>query len=59
MYDYPRLKMNTREIEDVIDTLSGLDISSVDKEEKEEIIYAINEIIVDLERLRGLFEQNA
>lgn len=59
MYDYPRLKMNTREIEDVIDTLSGLDISSVGKEEKEEIIYAINEIIVDLERLRGLFEQNA
>ena len=51
--------MNTREIEDVIDTLSGLDISSVNKEEKEEIIYAINEIIVDLERLRGLFEQNA
>ena len=50
--------MNTKEIEDVIDTLSGLDISEVEKIDKEEIIYAINEIIVDLERLRGLFEGN-
>ena len=50
--------MNTREIEDIIDTLTGLDVSSVNAEDKEEIIYSINEIIVDLERLRGIFEHN-
>ena len=50
--------MNTREIEDIIDTLTGLDVSLVNAEDKEEIIYSINEIIVDLERLRGIFEHN-
>ena len=29
-----------------------------DNSQVEEIIYSINEIIVDLERLRGIFEHN-
>lgn len=50
--------MNTQEIEDIIDTLERFDVSSVDTEDKEEIIYSINEIVVDLERLQVIFERN-
>jgi hypothetical protein len=37
------------DISDIIDKLLSMDLNDVENEEKEDIIYTINEIIVDLQ----------
>ena len=44
------------DISDIIDKLLEMDLSDIDDERKEEIIYSINEIIVDLQAVISMIE---